>query len=116
MAILLLLIPIVAVVAVLLLLRDMPRGRRAGFIIFALAWSCIVCVVVGYELGRISSQYREAIAIRNLLRDTDRALEADQVQQVKDAFSEANRMVRDDGDLDGATRLIGERLQPASSP
>jgi hypothetical protein len=115
-ALLLLLIPIVAVIAVLLMLRDMPRRRQISFIIFALAWSCIVCVVVGYELGRISSQYREAIAIRNLIRDTDRALAADEVQQVKDAFSEANRMVRDDGDLDGAARLIGEQLQPASSP
>ena len=116
MAILLLLIPIVAVIAILLMLRDMPRRRQIGFVIFALAWSCIVCGVVGYELGRISSQYREAITIRNLIRDTDRALAADEFQQVKDAISEANQMIRENGDIEGAVQLVEERLEPAPSP
>lgn len=116
MTILLLLIPVAAVVVVLLLLRDLPRRRQIGLIIFALAWSCLVCVAVGYELGRISSQYREAIAIKNLLRDTDHALGADQVQQVKDAFSEANQMVRENGDIEGAVQLVEERLEPDPSP
>lgn len=116
MTALLLLIPTVVIVAALVLLRDMPRRRQIGLVIFAIIWSCITCGIVGYELGRISSHYREAIAMKKLLRDTDRALEAGQVQEVKTAYGDANRLMQTGGTTDGVVRLIGERLQPTSSP
>jgi len=111
---LLLILPIIAIVAAVLLLRGVPRRRRIGLGLTIGAWTCVV-FVAGHEVGRIPPQYRANITIQKLIRDTDRVLAAGDVEQVEDAYRDAQQsLVQEGGTADGAARLIAERLQPPS--
>ena len=114
MGLLLLILPIIAIVAAVLLLRGVPRRRQIGLALTIGVWTCVV-FVVGHEVGRIPPQYRANIAIQKLIRDTDRVLAAGEVEQVEAAYREAQHsLMQAGGTTDDAARLIAERLEPPS--
>lgn len=116
MAALLIVLPVIGGTLGILLLRALPRRRQVWLSLFAIAWTAIM-IGIGHSLGGIAPEYRGNIALQQVLRDANRALEAGDCEQARTAFSEANRYLQHGGKVHDAVKMIGDRLLPsAASP
>jgi len=106
----------ICIVILIMLLRYLPRLRYVWLALFAIVWTTIV-IGIAYPLGGLTSTGRGNSAIRQLLRDTNRALEAGDCENTRAAFQEANRFVESGGrdSLYDAAKLISERLRPPTA-
>jgi len=109
---LLLILPVIGIVIGIMLLRGLPRRRQVWLALFAIVWTTIA-IGIAYEVGRIPPMYKGNIAIGQLLRDTNRALEAGDYENTRAAFREAKSFLESHrGDLYDAVTMISKRLRP----
>ena len=114
MGALLFILPVIAIFLAIKLLRGLPRRRQVWLACFAIACTAIT-FSMGYQLGGIAPEYRGNIAINRLIRDSNRAFDVGDCEQVRTAFSEANRFTEGGGSLHDAVTMISERLRLSSS-
>ena len=98
-----------------MLLRGMPRRRKVWVCLFVIAWT-VSLLGVGFLVGEVGPLYRGNGAIRRLVRDTHRSLEAGDYVQARAAFSEASSLLEAGGEPYDAVTIIAKRLGPPPSP
>jgi len=114
MGALLFILPVIAIFLGIKLLRGLPRRRQVWLACFAIACT-VIAFGIGYLSGGIAPEYRGNIAIYRLIRDSNRAFEVGDSEQVRTAFSEANRFTEGGGSVHDAVTMISERLRLSSS-
>ena len=114
MGALLFILPAIAIVFAIKLLHGLPRRRQVWLACFVIACTAIA-LGIGYQFGGIAPEYRGNIAINRLIRDSNRAFEVGDCEQVRTAFREANRFTEGGGSLHDAVTMISERLRFSSS-
>ncbi len=112
---LLLIFPIVGIALGLMLLRGQPRLRKVWVCLFVIAYTAIM-LGVGFVVGEVGPLYQASGAIRGLVRDTHRSLEAGDYVQARAAFSEASSLLEAGGEPYDAVTIIAKRLGPPPSP